>query len=503
MFRDWRPDLPDFVNNGVIKALNAVPIVGGFGPTRQWVDSGDDALPDTCLGGWAARDNLRKAHIFAGTSATLQHIYAAGLVDVSRAIGYTLSGQDQWNYASFGDNVFAASPNNDLQYFDLRGSTLFDDVANYPVTLGQPRSPYVPRARHLGVVGQFVVLGNYYDGIDGSVPNGVAWGGIGNPLYWPDPNSDDRAAVQSDRQALEGDGGWVMAVVGGAEVGAVFRESAIHRMDYRGGADVFDIIKVEEEFGCMVPGLAIPAGRKILFYSESGWRIFDYTQTYPAGKGRIDAWFKADLDTSYPHRVRALTNPDETTIVISYPGAGNVGGNPNRLLFYDHALDRFSHGDQVVDCLAPYLPPLSGAGTMDDPVVPMDTDPFPMDALSGAAGDWALGAWDTNHKFGDFSGDYRDVTFETGLLELNPGRRARVTEVRPLVNGEQLSRLRISAVESLSKPDKFAAAIALTATGIFPARTEGRYHKLRLELDGDYFENAVGLDISATDAGTR
>jgi len=51
--------------------------------------------------------------------------------------------------------------------------------------------------------------------------------------------------------------------------------------------------------------------------------------------------------------------------------------------------------------------------------------------------------------------------------------------------------------------DNFGQKIALTRSGRFPCKREGRYHKLRLELAGSDFDNAIGLDIEATDAGSR
>ena len=52
---------------------------------------------------------------------------------------------------------------------------------------------------------------------------------------------DLAASVQSDNQTLQGDGGWIQAVTPGSEVGAIFQERAIWRMDYRGGDIVFDV----------------------------------------------------------------------------------------------------------------------------------------------------------------------------------------------------------------------------------------------------------------------
>jgi len=511
VFKDWRPDLSTILNPGVEKALNTVPIAGGFGPLPGWTSDSDySAVANQEVRGTiSVRDKSRNSNVFAGTASTATpgegslYRWGAGkdAEPVNWATGpYTVNnaGSQRWEFELFGNVVYATNWHDPLQYFDLGISADFDAVAN----ASTPASPYVPRCRHMGVVGQFLILGNYYDGLQGAVPNGLAWGGIGNPLFWPNPLSDDRAAVQSDRQALEGDGGWVMALVGGAEVGAVFRENAIHRMDYRGGSDIFEITKVEHEYGCVIPGAAAAFGRQILFYSEAGWRIFDLMDTRPAGKERVDSWFAADIDMSFAYRARVVADPDSTRIFCSYAGAGhNAAGDPNKLLIYDHALDRFTHGDEAMDCLGRYL--VRVVPTMDSPSVPMDNPAFDMDDVGGSAGEYALGGWNQSAQFGAFSGAAKDVTIETGLQNHVPGRVALVNGVRPMTVGDARSTIRIATLETPSKAAVFGKKIPLSSIGHFSARHRGRFHKYRLELAGSDFDNAIGLDVSVRDAGSR
>jgi len=492
MFTDWRPDLPDLLNPGVVRASNVVPVLGGFGPMRSFVDAGEDALDAYCRGGWAAIDSSRNPHNFGGDATKLYRIYTSGLGDVSAAGGYNCTGNAKWVYAQFGQVVFAANKNDKIQYFNLRSSDDFADVSG----------DYVPRCRHLAVVGNHLICGNFFDGISGSVPNGVAWPAIGNPLVWPEPGSDDAVQVQSDRQALEGDGGWVQGVVGGAEIGAIFQERSIWRMDYRGGSVIYDFTRVEAGHGLLIPDIAIPFGRDMLFLSESGWRIFDYTASRPAGKERIDRWFFNDYDSAYPHRVTALRDPDSTRIWCSYPGAGNSGGTPNRLLVYDHALDRFTHGDEAIEALVAFITPSSD--TLDsDPAEDIDNTTGSFDDEVSSPGAFQLGAWDTNHKLGSYSGAYKDPQFDTGYLELAPGRRSRVVGIRPLVNGDTDTRTRVAAMASLSETPVFGPSVSPNRSGLCCHRSDGRYHQIRTDIDGSDFVEALGLDIDAVPTGVR
>lgn len=490
LFKDWRPDIPNLLNNGVTVAKNCVPVAGGFGPLPSLVDAGQNALTLYCRGGHSVVDASRNTHNFAGDETKLYRIYTSGLEDISKVGGYSCNGDRRWVFETFSNQVFAANPNDPLQVFTLGASSKFADVAD------------APRFRHLGVVGNFLVGGNYFDSVDGSVPNGIAWPAIANPTYWPDPGSDAAALVQSDRQPLEGDGGWVQAVLPGAEVGAIFQERAIWRMDYRGGGVVFELNRVEPSYGLLVPGLAVPFGRAIFFLAENGFRIFDYTQSVPAGKERVDRWFFNDYDSTYPHRVSAIRDPDSTRIWVSYPGAGNTAGTPNKLLVYDFALNRFAHGDEAIECLVRYVTPT--LGTLDSPPAEdIDASSGSFDDEQSAPGAFSIGAWATTHKLGSYTGANKDVTLESGNLEFVPGRRSKVRSVRPLVDGNRDTKTSIAALADTSDAVVYGKKIALDRTGRCPHRSNGRYHRIKTEIDGADFVEALGLDVDALPEGSR
>jgi hypothetical protein len=117
------------------------------------------------------------------------------------------------------------------------------------VTLGAPTSRHSPdlppKARHIAVVRDFVVLGNVDDGT--ARPNRVAWSAINNSADWA-----VSASTQSDIQDLQGDGGWVQKVVGG-EYGLVFQERAVWKMTYIGSPVIFQFDLIERSRGALPP----------------------------------------------------------------------------------------------------------------------------------------------------------------------------------------------------------------------------------------------------------
>jgi hypothetical protein len=492
LFRDWRPDLSKLANSsGCVVANDCVPIASGFGPRPGFLDGGfTTAATEAVTSGFSIRDNSRNPNNFAGGATKLFHA-KNDVADVSRAAGYT-TGNERWTFSYFGNKVYASNYTDPLQSFELQTSSLFEDVAG----------DYVPRGRHLAVSGSFLVVGNYQDPITGAVPNGIGWSSLGNGSDWPEPGSDEALAKQSDRQPLEGDGGWVQAVVAGSEVTSIFQEKAIWRMDYRGGQTVFALNRVEPAHGCLIPGLAVAFKREVFFLSEDGFRIFDYTQSRPAGKERYDQAFLADVDTSYFNRVTAIRDPDTTRIWVSYAGAGNTAGTPNRLLIYDYELDRATTGDEALECLALTLP--KSTGTLDDP------PPEDIDATSGSfddettiAGAYALGGWDTSHKLGSMEGTNADARFTTGWLEMAPGQHARIVAVRPLINGSVGTTTRIASMEQTDDEEVFGKPVPLTRLGSCPHRVDGRYHQVQTDVKGSNFVDALGLDIDMIPTGSR
>ena len=76
-------------------------------------------------------------------------------------------------------------------------------------------------------------------------------------------------------------------------------------------------------------------------------RCFLLRLSTPIGREVIDQTFLADIDTAYFNRVSAVKDPDTQRIRILYPGAGNVGGVPNKELVYDWGLNRFSGPNMI------------------------------------------------------------------------------------------------------------------------------------------------------------
>lgn len=490
-YGEWVPDLFELVGSQNLRdAKNVLPKVGGYEPWPGLTNLDSQALP------FAPRGAIRGVRgdgtnvFFAGvqdTGTNQMELYqfrdSGGTntwVDVSAsAETYGSINQRRVEFAQLGSSVFAASYVSDTQGFNLDSSTEFARVA---VTC--------PRAAHAAVSNGFLILGDLFTSDAGAVRNGVAWSGINAPYTWPTPGTDAATAVLSGRNPLEGNGGPVQALVAGSEVVAVFQENAIWRMDFIGNDAVWAFREVVTDHGLLIKGAAVPFQRGIFYIADDGFRIFNYADSKPIGRGRVDDWFKANYDPDYPDSVSMARDPKRNQIRMSFAAPGSAGV-PNRVIVYDWVLDRFTYGEETVYALL-------GAGTspnsLDSPDVAgdqntlegntgggfdTDYDQLSFDDRQSGTFERTVGGFDSSFRLATSTGTALDALLETGYLELTPGRRTILRGVRSHIRGENVT-MQVATVsdESLNLPTALDFGLPL------PRQRDGMHYK---DADSRYF----------------
>ncbi len=507
-FGEYLPDLSPYLNPGLLKAENMVPIKGGYTSVGALSAlAGITALAERPKGAVAGVDNDGNPYNFAGTKTKLydlSKLRSGGVVttDVTRTSGaYNCSGDATWELVVFEDYVIAVNPNDDSQYYQIGKSTNFLQLGNPLAT-----KTVAPRARHIGVLGTFVILGNTYDGTNGPGPNVLHWAARNDPFNWPTPGSDVARAVQSDRQPLAGDGGQVQRVISGAEVGLAFQEQQVYRLDYQGADVVFALNRLEQKRGLLVPQICVPFGRQVFFLSDDGFYIHDYTQSTSIGHERVDKTFLADIDLDYVHRVSAAPNPRRKEIWVLYPGSGNSSGVPNKFLVYNWGLNQFSHGS--ID--AEWLTDVVNAGvSLDSPHTAADPDTDGVDgaglgsfdARVAAPDALKLGAFDTSFVLSDFSGAGLAGTIETGRRALRPIGRS-LTEKAEIIVESASPTIQAASVSRAKNTLKYGHVGKINEDGVAPVRVDGRFHSFRVSLPTGW-DNALGLNVWSASSGQR
>lgn len=275
-FAEWAPDSSNLIttegHTGILPRNFKRLKDGGIGlpPFSGGMSSGA-----TFQGGFACVSNAGEVFNILGGGTTLGKLTTAGGVsDVSRTVGgaYTITSGGLWDFARFGDTIYAANINDTLQALPMSG-TDFADVS----------SDNIRGAAHIDVVRDFVVLGNINEG--GTKTNyRVRWSALNNPASWTVDG-----AKQADFQDLP-DTGEIMSIVGGEE-GTILCERGIWKMKYVGTPVIFQFDKIAD-VGPMGHGCTAMLGQNIYFLGRDGfYRLRPDGTLDPIGAGRVNEYF--------------------------------------------------------------------------------------------------------------------------------------------------------------------------------------------------------------------
>lgn len=498
-FGEWRPDLGSFAGDGLREARNCLPQAQGY----RWFPglaayAGPGPLPDRVLAAFATKDRdgntINYAAMRGGADeARIHRLAASSWVDISGpgANGggaYSLGDGETWEFVKWGESVLASAIGEPLQQH-VFGAATFADV----VTSGRK-----PRARHIAVIRDFVVLGNIDDsvgaGASGLAPSRVWWSGINDPATF----EEGGAATQSDFQDLQS-GGPVQRIVGG-ETGTVFCEQSIYRMTYVGAPVVFQFDEVERSRGVWVPGSVATAGRLTFFLDRDGWYVWDGQASTPIGVDRIDrASLQGDDAIALAHldRVSAVADPVNHLYYCAYPSVNADGGTPDRILVYDWVNRRWSIAELRLDCLFRALSEGYTVDSLDSLGESIDALAASFDSAVYTGRNVALAAFDPSHALCYFSGDPLPATIETGDLQLGkgPAGRSLVGAVRPIVEAATAVSVQSFTRDGPLDAPQAGDIVAVNGDGECPMRSNGRFHRFRLRFGGP-FSGAAGLQVS-------
>ena len=206
----YLPDISDYEGQATKNILNVVPRGDGYGPFPDF-SAYTATLPGTCRGAFYALKSDGSVITFAATSTKLYKLsntdFTWGDVSLGAATYSALTASANWQFAQFGNLVFATQANALLQVFDLSSSSAFANCAGSP-----------PQAAYVSIVERFLVLSGLL-----SNPYRVQWSGLNATTTWTS------GVNSSDFQDFP-DGGIVRGVAGG-EGGIIFQD--LNDLTYR------------------------------------------------------------------------------------------------------------------------------------------------------------------------------------------------------------------------------------------------------------------------------
>ena len=479
-FGELASDLPAFGPQHVQIASNCLPRRWGYAPLRQ-IQEFTDALPDRAVGATSLSDADGNAFNLVGTTSTIQQGADTAWLDVSNVSGYNPTGR--WEFAAWENRALAASLENSLQSLTL-GNPNFVDL-----------DPTI-NAATIAVVRNQIMVG-HVDDADGLTPNRLRWSALNDPDDWTPSQSTLAGFVQLESTS----GGAILRVIGG-EFAIVFLDRSIWRATFTGDpVSAYQLDEVEQGIGVLGAGSIVRYDGGAWYLSEDGFRVTRGGKSESLGEERIDTTVLQDLDQNFADRITATYLPDEQTVIWAYPGAGNVGGTPNRLVLYNAGANRWATGDESVDQLLQVRRAFTSLEALDALYATLEEIPGSLDDAIWTGGSLAPGAITANGKAGLFSGPPRTAVLETQEVQHNPGRKSYVGEVRPVIDADDVD-VEIGHRDNQSGGIVYTVPRQPNAAGVVETRVNARYVRYRATVRPPWV-SAVGVEPFGVPTGDR
>ena len=480
-FGPFEPDKASFQSGSLADALNVVPVAGGYGPLNGF-QTGDVSLATPILGASVLSDTLTTSYIYAGSG---QSVFVGNGSSAFTSV-YTSTASinpiQRWQFVRFVGKVVAVHMSVTPLAGDLGGTIT-------PVT-GSP-----PRARVAGVVGNFLVLGDLIDGVDGARRNRIRWSGFRNPNAW-----GTNVGTQADFNDMPDEGGAVQGIVG-REFGTIFQRYSISRMTFVGPPTVFQFDVVEKKRGAISAGSIIDAGLVAAYIADDGFFLWDGTSSTPIGTQRVNEYFRSRLTTGSEDRVVGVFDPLSQSVFWAYPTDSTLALNER--LIYSLAENRWARSDLRGSY---FMAGFDLGYTLDQMSVfgPIDSLTFSFDDPRFLGGRARAVGFDINGVYASLTGDTLTATLETGEWQSAPGAMSFVNAIRPQIDADMTLCATGVRMQSLSDPIAYTPDTAKALDGRCPARSTGRFMRFRTRVPaGQAWRRATGIEVYLAGKGKR
>ena len=480
----WMPDQPDYGNKGLTVATNCQPVAKGYEKFKALADY-SNAGTNYLRGIFACEDTTGSVKIFCGdeTKLYLFNNSTSNLDDVSKGGGYTLDTTDVWKFAQFGDKVIAcAGTGETLQVYDLSSSSQFADLATGV------------NAEQIAVVRDFVITGNNSTNL-----HNIRWSALGDSTDWTTSQT-----TQADNQDLSGLGA-VTGLVGGEEI-IILLERGIVVGRYVGTPLIFQLDTIESKRGCNFKNSITSVGRTVYYYTDDGFYQFDSRNGSRAiGYEKVDAFFKDDFDTAYPHRMSSAVDPENKLIMWSYVSNSSVDNTPDKILVYNYALDKWSLVTQSTDVLSSILSSGRTLEGLDAINTSIDALPASLDSSLYKGGN-LLFVGSNSNKLQTFTGSALSATIETGEFEHSNKKLSILSQIRPIYEKNSSDSatvtVQVASRKTTASDYTYSSASSINTDGFAPVRSNNRYHRIKLNLSGDW-TNVQSIEVDLQSVGNR
>lgn len=480
-FGSWEPDKGRFAAGTSARVVNALPTATGWGPMPSLVEI-SEALPAECKGAIAVRSSTGSYSIYAFTAAKAYKLDSTDYSwdEVTRLAGgdYSLPDGDRWSFAVFGSYLIATQIADVVQYIDIDAGTNFAAL---------PGSP--PQAKYAWVAGEHLVLGHH-----ASFPNRLQTSGLGDAGYW---TNGERGCGRQDFP----DGEEIMGGIGSERGAIVFQRKMIRQMVVGSFGDYsFRTEVLNPNRGVIAPYSIVQVGPGMAAYLSSDGFCLGI-EGKPIGGERVDKTFFDNADADTLALTKGIVDPYKHVVwwQVSI-------GSAKALLGYHYQLDRWCFADNDVTEMVDLATPAITIDGLDLLYATIDDVTPSFDSRLFSGGLPAFAAFTTDNKLGYFTGPNKAASFDTWEMQLTPGRRSFLQELRPVLDATTYTVSVATGDRYSGTSPTFGTAVSPnTSTGICHFRASGLLHKFRLAIAAaQEWSQVHGLDdLMAKPEGRR
>lgn len=470
IFGEWKPDQPAHLQDGLVRAEGVYPIANGYAPLAAFAAAPNGTLEGACIGAGACRV-AGDGYLFAATATNIYSYSPEGYTSV--ADGLSSSAETGVRFCTYNDLMLATNGVDPIQKFDPASPSAMTDLdASAPV------------ARFMAVVRGFLVAG-YADGD----ALRIAWSDNGDPAEWTAGSGEAGFQILSS-------GGEITGVIGG-EYGLIFQENRIVRMSYTADDAIWQFDEIATDIGCVAPWTLATHGRLAFFLSNKGFMACDGITVDAIGSEKVDRTFQALFDRSYIDTISSVVDPRNGLYFVAVPSANPAA----RVFVYSSAQQRWTSATLGSERLFPALAQDIDLDALDALHGNLDAIPLSLDSALYRAGYPLMMIVDPLHRLGTLSGPNMAAVLEDARKELVPGRKARISSVRPLCDAADIS-VSIVGADALSQATSETVHDASSASGVHRLRRSCALSAVKLSIPaGAAWSYVQGYDIEAVAGG--
>jgi hypothetical protein len=299
-------------------------------------------------------------------------------------------------------------------------------------------------------------------------------------------------------------GNWICRLVGavaGAD-GLVMMNKAIYRVTYVGPPVIFQFDRIEQAQGLWSAMSVVQVGATLFYLSDDGFYLFN-GNSVPIGVHKVNKYFLNDLDPAYWYRVTATADRKNNCVYWAYPGTGNTGGLPNKMMIYNYETQTWSNGEIDIEYLYNVLTATVTLDGLDSLYASLDAVPFSLDSGVWTASSEDVCAFNSAHRMSYFEGSALEATMESKEFMSPNGKRVFVTGIRPLVDGGSPT-ISLGYRATPGGTVTYTAASSVGSAGVCPQRKDSRFFRAKMVVPaGSTWTHAQGVEPYFKETGLR